>query len=428
MSKLALNGGKPVLETSLARYNSIGKEELEAATAVIKSGQLSPFIGAWSNIPNVGGFYGGPKVQQFEEDVKNYFSVKHAITVNSWTSGLIAALGAIGLEPGDEVIVSPWTMCATATAILHWFAIPVFADIEEETFNLDIDSIRKNITPYTKAIIVPEIFGHPADIDKIMDLASGKKIKVISDTAQSPIAKYKNSFAGLKSDIGGFSLNYHKHIQTGEGGILVTKDDDYAVRMQLIRNHGEAVVEKMGYKNINNIVGYNFRMGEIEAAIGIEQLKKLQVLVGRRVEIAKKITKGLTSLSGLKLPTTKKDCSHSYYIYGIQFNPKEMGCTRDQVCNALKAEGIPISNEYANLHLLPMFQKKIAYGNNNLPWSGEFYKGNVSYEKGICPVAEKINDKTFIKIPICDYQWSNEDVDKLIEAFKKVWLNIDQIN
>jgi len=158
LSKLALYGGKPVFEAQLERYNSIGQEEVEAATAVIRSGKLSPFLGAWSNIPNVGGFYGGPKVQQFEEDLKNYFTVKHAITLNSWTSGLIAALGAIGIEPGDEVIVSPWTMCATATAILHWFAIPVFADIEEETFNLDINSIKKNITPFTKAIIVPESF------------------------------------------------------------------------------------------------------------------------------------------------------------------------------------------------------------------------------------------------------------------------------
>ena len=279
MSKLAINGGNPVFSKPLDRYNCIGEEEVKAATSVIKTGELSPFIGAWSNIPNVGGFYGGPKVQQFEKELREYFSVKHAITVNSWTSGLIAALGAIGIEPGDEVIVSPWTMCASATAILHWFAIPVFADIEDDTFNLDLNSIKKNINKNTKAIVVPEIFGHPAEINQIMEIASERKIKVISDTAQSPIAKYGNSYAGLNADIGGFSLNYHKHIQTGEGGVLITNNDEYATRMQLIRNHGEAVVEKMGYKNITNIVGYNFRMGEIEAAIGIEQLKKLEFLV-----------------------------------------------------------------------------------------------------------------------------------------------------
>lgn len=428
MSKLAINGGNPVFSKPLDRYNCIGEEEVKAATSVIKTGELSPFIGAWSNIPNVGGFYGGPKVQQFEKELREYFSVKHAITVNSWTSGLIAALGAIGIEPGDEVIVSPWTMCASATAILHWFAIPVFADIEDDTFNLDLNSIKKNINKNTKAIVVPEIFGHPAEINQIMEIASERKIKVISDTAQSPIAKYGNSYAGLNADIGGFSLNYHKHIQTGEGGVLITNNDEYATRMQLIRNHGEAVVEKMGHKNITNIVGYNFRMGEIEAAIGIEQLKKLEFLVKKRIEVANKITKGLSSLKGLKLPIVKDNCSHSFYIYGIQIKRDEIKLSRDQIFRALKAEGLPLSNEYANLHLLPIFQKKIAYGSNNLPWSGKFYKGNVSYDKGICPVAERINDHTFLKIPICDYQWHEEDIEKLIYAFKKVWENLDQIN
>ena len=307
-------------------------------------------------------------------------------------------------------------MCASATAILHWFAIPVFADIEDDTFNLDINSVEKNINTNTKAIVVPEIFGHPAEINDLMDIASKKNIKVISDTAQSPLARYKNSYAGLNADIAGFSLNYHKHIQTGEGGVLVTNNDEYATRMQLIRNHGEAVVEKMGYSNINNIVGYNFRMGEIEAAIGIEQLKKLDYLVKKRVEIANKITKGLSPLKALKLPVIKENCTHSFYIYGIQLKLDKIKVSRDQIFRALIAEGLPLSNEYANLHLLPIFQNKIAFGNNNLPWSG-----------GICPVAENINDNTFLKIPICDYQWHDEDVEKLIYGFKKVWDNLDQI-
>tara|TARA_B110000483_G_scaffold98644_1_gene121011 strand:- start:23796 stop:25100 length:1305 start_codon:yes stop_codon:yes gene_type:complete len=427
MDELAIFGGKPVFDKPLKRYNSIGTEELNAATEVIKSGALSPFLGDWKDIPNVGSFYGGPKVQEFERNLESYFSVKHAITVNSWTSGLICAVGAIGIEPGDEVIVSPWTMCATATAILHWCGVPVFADIDKDTFNLSPDSIRENITKYTKAIMVPDIFGHPCDMKEIMSIAKEFKLKVISDTAQAPTAKERNIFAGTEADIGGFSLNYHKHIQTGEGGVLVTNNDDYAERMQLIRNHGEAVVEGKGVKDISNIIGYNFRMGEIEAAIGIEQLKKLEGLVLNRVQIANRLTKALVKLKGIQPPLIKKDFTHSFYVYGITYNEDSNNCSRKNIFEALKAEGIPIVDSYANLHLLPMYQKKIAYGKKGFPWSSDIYKGNVSYQKGICPIAENLNDKTFLKIPLCDYELSENVVSQIIFGFEKVWKNIEKL-
>ena len=155
--KLALFGGPKAITEPFRRYNSIGKEEVEAVRLVIESGNLSQFLGCWE--PD---FFGGPKVQAFEKQCAEYFGVKHAITVNSWTSGLIAAMGAVGIEPGDEVIVPPWTMCASATAILHWNAIPVFADINPETYCLDPASVEANITPYTKAIMAVDIFSPSA--------------------------------------------------------------------------------------------------------------------------------------------------------------------------------------------------------------------------------------------------------------------------
>ncbi len=141
IEKLALLGGPKAIGEPFKRYNPIGQEEVKAVTEVVESGVLSQFLGCWSD-----DFYGGPKVQEFERLCADYFNVKHVVTVNSWTSGLVTAVGAIGIEPGDEVIVSPWTMCASATAIIHWNAIPVFADIESETFNIDPNSILKNIT------------------------------------------------------------------------------------------------------------------------------------------------------------------------------------------------------------------------------------------------------------------------------------------
>ena len=274
--KLALLGGAPTIGAPFSRYNSIGEEEVAAVTNVLRSGVLSRYLGCWE--PD---FFGGDQVRAFESAWSAYFRTKHAVAVNSNTSGLICAVGALGIEPGDEVIVSSWTMCASATAILVWNAIPVFADIETDTFNLDPDAIERAITPLTKAIMVTDIFGHAADLDGIMDVARRHKLKVIEDCAQAPGAVYKNRFVGTVADIGVFSLNYHKHIHTGEGGVCVTDDPVLAERLQLIRNHAEAVVGDKGVTDIVNMIGFNFRMGEIEAAIGIEQLKKLPTLRGR---------------------------------------------------------------------------------------------------------------------------------------------------
>ncbi|MGZ3696746.1 MAG: DegT/DnrJ/EryC1/StrS family aminotransferase, partial [Bdellovibrionota bacterium] len=215
--KLALLGGPKTITAEFPVYNPFGPEEVRAAKEVVESGVLSKFVGAW--IPD---FYGGKKVQEFENAWAKHFRVEHAVSVNSATSGLMAALGAIDLEPGDEVIVSPWTMCATATSILVWNAIPVFADIEPETFNLDPASIERNITPRTRAIVVTDIAGHPADLERIMEIARQHGLKVIEDAAQAPGARYKDRFVGTIADIGVYSLNYHKHIHTGEGGVCVT--------------------------------------------------------------------------------------------------------------------------------------------------------------------------------------------------------------
>ena len=202
--KLALFGGPKVITAPFKRYNSIGKEEVEAARLVVESGNLSQFIGGQG--PD---FLGGPKVKAFEKDCADYFGVKHAITVNSWTSGLITAIGSLGIEPGDEVIVPTWTMCACATAILNWNAIPVFADIDPDNYCIDPVSVEANITSNTKAIIAVDIFGQSADMNALMSIADKYGIKIISDTAQAPGSFYKGKLSGTQAHIGGYSLNYH---------------------------------------------------------------------------------------------------------------------------------------------------------------------------------------------------------------------------
>ena len=421
-AQLALLGGPKAITRMFKRYNPIGAEELQAARDVIESGVLSQFIGAWHE-----DFYGGPKVREFERQAAAYFGVKHAVTVNSWTSGLVAAVGAIGVEPGDEVIVTPWTMSASATAIVHWNAIPVFADIDPDTYNLDPRSIERNITPYTKAIMVVDIFGQSADMDEIMEIAARHNLKVISDTAQAPGAMYKGRYAGTCAHVGGYSLNYHKHIHTGEGGILVTDDDRIAERLQLIRNHAEVVVADKGVTDISNMVGHNFRLGEIECAMGIEQLKKLSGFVESRQRLAEALTAGLTGLPGLKTPVVRPDRTHVYYGYPMQLDPQLLGVGRDRICDALVAEGVRVSRKYQNIHLLPMYQNKIAYGSRGFPWSADFCRRNVDYRKGICPVAEALNDGTYIAFGMCTYDLTLDDIQLIVHAFHNIWNNLGSL-
>ncbi len=420
--ELAIFGGPKIIDKKFPPYNPYGKEEVKAAKRVVKSGILSKFLGIWHE-----DFYGGKMVKAFERAWEKHFEVKHAVAVNSATSGLMAALGAVGIEPGDEVIVSPWTMSATATAILVWNGIPVFADIEPDTFNLDPSDIEKKITPLTRAIVVTDIFGHGADLKAIIKIARKHGLKVIEDAAQAPGAKYHEKFVGTNSDIGVFSLNYHKHIHTGEGGVCVTDDPALAERMQLIRNHGESVVSGKGLDDISNIIGFNFRMGEIEAAMGLEQLKKLTKIASDRSKVGNRLTRELTGLKGLKTPVVKKNCTHVYYVYPMVIDGS-LKTGKGKIVDALQAEGVPaMMRGYLNLHLLPMYQRMIAYGKKGFPWKGGCYKGKVSYKKGVCPVAEELHEKTFIGLMTCAHDFNDKEIRLVVKAFKKVWKNLERL-
>ena len=277
--KLAIHGGKPVRSELFPAYITIGEEEKKVVNEVIDSGCLSKYLGSYHEQ-----FNGGVQVNALEEEWASYFGVKHAIAVNSNTSGLYCAVGATGVEPGEEVIVSPYSMCASATAPIVFNAVPVFADIEPNYFCLDPEDIERKITSKTRAIIVVDIFGHPYNIEAINAIAKKHNLIVIEDCAQAPGASINANKAGTFGDMGIFSLNYHKHIQCGEGGIIVTDNDDLAIKCRLIRNHAEAVVEGMGFTDFRNMIGFNFRMTEIEAAIARVQLKKLADLNLKRFE------------------------------------------------------------------------------------------------------------------------------------------------
>lgn len=430
MSKLAIFGGSPVRTKPFPAHNFIGEEEKKAVAEVLDSGNLSQFIGCWHD-----DFYGGPKVRELEQAWCDFTGTEHAVSVNSNTSGLCAAIGAAGVGPGDEVIVSPYTMAASATSIVAYNAVPVFADIESDTFCLDPDDIRRKITPRTKAIMVVHIFGHAAPMDEILAIAKEHDLVVIEDAAQAPGGIYKGKMVGGLGDMTIFSLNYHKHIHTGEGGIVTTNSAEYAEKLQLIRNHGEAVVGDKGVKNLINTFGFNLRMTEMTAAVGIEQLKKLPALLERRVANADFLNRELGKLPGIEATKVLPDCHHVYYVQPFMYDESVMGVSRSRFVEAVDKElPLPEDREWSlifegyvkPLYLLPMFQEQTAYGETGCPFSCPHYKGKANYEAGICPNVESINERmigTEFMRPPCDLS----DMQHVVDAFNKVYEQRDQL-
>jgi dTDP-4-amino-4,6-dideoxygalactose transaminase len=429
MSKvLAINGGTPVRTQLFPAYNTIGEEEKKAVMKVLDSGNLSQYLGAWTH-----DFLGGPTVRAFEEEWSRVIGVKHSISVNSNTSGLFTAVGAIGIQPGDEVIVSPYTMSASAIAPLVYGGIPVFADIDPLTFCMDPKSIEARITSRTKAILVVHIFGHPADMDSIMALAKKYNLYVIEDCAQAPMGKYKGQPVGTIGDLGVFSLNYHKHIHTGEGGVITTNNTVLAERCQMIRNHAENVTAPREEKDLTNLIGYNYRMTEIECAIGIEQLKKLPSLLQQRLDNVAFLNEKLSAFPAFEiLPMLTDGSVNTYYVYPVKFNKEIAGIERNKFVDALKAE-IPsavlretaplIGAGYVKpLYLQPIYQQKAAWAFNPA-----LYKGDVSYEKGICPVTEKMHFEVLFTHEYMRPGMTRADMMDVVNAMEKIFENIDEL-
>ena len=427
MKKLALFGGEKVRTKLFPGYKVIGEEERIAVDRVIRSGVLSRFLGCWHE-----DFYGGPEILALEKEWAEHFGVKHAITVNSATSGLYCAVGAAGVGPGNEVIVSPYTMAASATAALIYNAVPVFADIEEDYFCLSPASVESKITSRTKAILVVDIFGQPYDADAINAIAKKHNLVVIEDAAQAPGAKYNGRFAGTLGDIGIYSLNYHKHIHSGEGGIVVTNDDRLADKVRLIRNHAEVVVGNMGFTDLVNMIGFNLRMTELEAAVVREQLKKLDGFVAERQKNVEYLNKKLSNIPCLKVPKIRDGCAHASYVHAIRFDAVVAGVTRERFVEAVKAElmpselrereGINMGCGYVKpIYLEPIYQKQIGYGDKGCPFKCPWYDGSPEYSKGICPVTERMHYQELLTHELMRPPMTTADLDDVVQAFQKVW-------
>jgi len=282
----------------------IGEEEKEAVIEVLESGMLAS----------------GPKVEEFERKFANFVGVKYAVATSSGTTALHLALLSLGIKKGDEVIVPSFSFVATANAVLFCNAKPVFCDIDSRTFNIDPEKIEKLITNKTKAIIPVHLYGQPADMKPILEIAEKYNLYVIGDAAQAHGARYNGRMVGSFGDAECFSFYPTKNMTTGEGGMIITNNEEIAEMAYSIRNHGR---EKTRWGYEHNRLGYNYRMTDIAAAIGIEQLKKLPKFNEMRRKNAQYMNKELQEVNEVEIPYVIKNVEHVYHQYTIKCKNRE---------------------------------------------------------------------------------------------------------
>ncbi|MEM3616318.1 MAG: DegT/DnrJ/EryC1/StrS family aminotransferase [Candidatus Bathyarchaeia archaeon] len=324
----------------------IGEEEVEAVVKILKSGILTHALGA------------GPAVKRFEEEFARFVEAKHAIAVNSGTAALHMAVVGAGVKRGDEVILPSFTFVATAETVVIAGAKPVFVDIDPETYNISPEAIEKSLTKKTKAVIAVDLYGSPADLKPVREIADKHGLKVIEDAAQAHGAVYKGKPVGTYADVACWSFYASKNMTTGEGGMITTNDDEVAETLRFIRSHGE----KEKYRSI--LLGHNYRMPEIEAAIGIAQLKKLPSFLAKRRANAERLAAKLCGVKNLQLPCEPKGCRNSWYLYTVRVKDADRA-KRDTIVEKLRKEGIGAEVYYPwPIHLMPYYRK---FGRVKLP-------------------------------------------------------------
>jgi perosamine synthetase len=343
-SKLVSSGANEMIPVNLPK---IGEEEIEAVIKVMRSGMLTSGLGA------------GPKVVEFEKNYAEFAGAKHAIAVNTGTAALHAAIMATGIKMGDEVILPSFTFVATAEAVVLAGGTPVFADIDPLTFSLSEETIRKAITKKTKAIVPVDLYGLPVDMKLIKEIADKQNLAVVEDCAQSHGAKVDGKPAGSLADLACWSLYAAKNIGTGEGGVVTTDNDDLAEKVRMIRTHGE----KIKYQSL--MLGTNYRMTEIQAAIGIVQLRRLPDFLDKRTRNAQRLTKNLEKNEKIKLPPKLANRKPSWYLYTIRIKDATE-TKRNSVIKEMHDKGIGAEAYYPiPVHQMPYYRQN--FGKFKLP-------------------------------------------------------------
>lgn len=371
--KPAIEGGTPVREEPPPIGPLIDVRDVEFVVEVLKSRMLT------SNVGNV--------TSKFEEEFAGFLGVSHAVAVSNGTAALLVALKACDIGPGDEVIVPSFTFIATATSVLHANAIPIFADVDPETYTISPESVEEKISKRTKAIIAVHLFGHPADIDSLKKIADKYGLILIEDSAQAIGAEYKGKKTGALGDVGVFSFYPTKNITSGEGGMIVTGDSKIAEKARLIRNHGQT-----GYY-YHEELGYNLRMSELHAALGLSQLEKIEEFNKVRRRHAKIYHDNLRRYSDIiKLPVEKDWAKSSWTLYELTVDFTRLKIDRDRFVEAVKAENVHVGKVYPRvLYENPIFQFLRGHG-KGCPWTCPIGGGKTHpYIRVKTPTAEHIS-------------------------------------
>jgi len=347
----------------------------------------------------------GPMVESFEKALTAHTGAKFAVAVSSGTAALHAIMHTIGIKPGDEVIVPSMTFVATSNAVVFQGGKPVFADVDPETLLIDPKSVEEKITPRTKAIVAVDYAGQPCDYDSLRKIADRHGISLVADACHALGAEYKNKKVGSLADLSALSFHPVKHITTGEGGAITTDNPKFNERVRMFRNHGISMDyrqrDKKGtwyYEMVD--LGYNYRLTDIQCALGLSQLKKLPGWIRRRQEIAKEYGASFEKFSAVKPLTRSPHVSHAYHLYVIKLDLEKLGKDRATIFSALRKQGIGVNVHYIPVHLHPFYRERYKTG------------------PGLCPVAEAAYER-ILSLPIFPAM-SNEDVKRVVTALKKV--------
>lgn len=390
MNKLAINGGTPVRDTYLAYgKQKIDEDDINSVVKVLKGDYLTT----------------GPIVSEFENSVAKYVGTKYAVAVSNGTAALHMACYAAGISEGDEVLVPAITFAASSNCVLYCGGKPVFIDIDPKSYNIDINKIKEKITSKTKAIIPVDFAGQSVDMDLILKIAEEYNLIVIEDAAHALGSEYKNEKVGSKAHMTEFSFHPVKPITTGEGGVVVTNSKELYEKMILFRSHGitrnsELMTENQGpwyYEQID--LGYNYRLTDIQSALGLSQIKKLDDFILKRREIVNKYNEAFKDLKEIVTPFENEYSKSGYHIYVLLLNLDKLKCGRKEIFEALQAENIGVNVHYLPVYLHPYYKK-------------------LGYKKGECPVAEDIYNR-MITIPLFP-SMTDKDIKDVIEAVKKV--------
>lgn len=401
--QLAIDGGEPVRKIPMPKERKVGEDELNELRQVIESAWLFR--------------WGGSKVQAFEQAFAQRHGVRFGIACTSGTASIHLAVGALQIDPGDEIITAPITDIGSVTPIVKEGGIPLFADVDLETGNIDPESVEKLISPRTKAIIAVHLAGNPCDMDALTDITERHGLTLIEDCAQAYLSEYKGKLVGTLGQIGCFSLQQSKHITTGDGGISITDDEDLATKMALFMDKGWERGAMTTHRRYI-LLGLNYRMNELTGAVALAQMKRLDWVVQERRKKGNRLSELIGDCRFVKPQKVLKGCQHSYWHYELLIQP-DAPFTVDRFAKALRAEGVPASSLYIGKPIFlchEALRQQQVFGSSRFPFDHAYRE--VRYDETTCPRAQNYLDRLII-LPLHEFL-SDDDIADMAKAICKV--------